>query len=224
MRRLSVTTQPVFVFSCWLVIAVTGGVDPLRLASAWPVAVFAFLVIVRGSVAALRAAVACKEPLFHTRLHIQLMRAVLVLLAGCSIAGAITSIVPSMAYFSESGDMLYAYGVGGLIAPMLWGAIFSASVGAIVDPAPRRIALAAGSGLVGWLLLLILRVVSEPLIDLDMRVRVLVPWIVKLYVVAAFVASGLAMVLAIGAARLATGSVMRMPPKASVVRVGPDQG
>ena len=226
MRRPSVTTQPVFVFSCWLVIAVTAVVDPIRLASAWPVAVFAFLVLVRGSVAALRAAFACKELLFHTRLHIQIMRAVLVLLAGCSIAGAMTSIVPSMAYLSESGDTVHEYCVGGLIAPMLWGAIFSASVGAIVDPAPRRIALAAGSGLVGGLLLPILRVVSEPLsaLDFDLEARVLVPWFGKLYVVAAFVASGLAMVLAIGAARLATESVMRMPPKASVVRVGPDQG
>jgi hypothetical protein len=45
----------------------------------------------------------------------------------------------------------------------------------------------------------------------------LVPWILKLYVVAAFVASGLAIVLAIGAARLAAEPGRRMLSKASVV-------
>jgi hypothetical protein len=216
-----VTTQPVFVVSCWLVITVTALVDPFRLVSAWPVTIFALVVIVHGSGAALRTAFAFEAQPSPTGLHLQLMRAVLVLLAGCSIAGAIASVVPSLAYRSESDDILYVYGVGGRFAPMLWGAIFSTSIGAIVVPSPRRIALAAGAGLVSWPLLLIQRELSRPPWgDLPEQNLVLVPWIVKLYVVAAFVASGLAVALAIGAVRLAAEPVRPLPPKASVVSRG----
>lgn len=215
------TTQPVFVVSCWLVITVTALVDPFRLVSAWPVTIFALVVIVRGSGAALRTALAFKEQPAPTGLPLQIMRAVLVLLAACSIAGAIASVVPSLAYRSGIEDTLYTYGVGGRFAPMLWGVIFSASIGALVVPSPRRIAVAAEAGLVSWPLLLVQFELSRPAWDeLADRWLVLVPWIGRLYVVAAFIASGLAIALALGAARLAAEPVRPVLPRASVVSRG----
>lgn len=205
---------------CWLGIAVAAFVDPWLLLLAWPVTAPAFLVTVLGSVAELGPAFAFKEQLSHRRLHIQILRVVLVLLAGCSIAGAIASVVPSMAYRSRSGDILFEYGLSGLVAPTLWAAILGASISAIIVPSPRRLVLASGAGLVGWPLFLGIRVLREPLFDLDDQFLLLVPWIVQLYVVAALVASGLAIALAFVAARVAAEPVMQMPPKASVVSQG----
>lgn len=121
-----------------------------------------------------------------------------------------------MAYYSES-DVLHEYGLSAQAAPTLWGVILTTSISGIMVPSPRRLALAAGAGLVSWPVFLAIRVLGEPCIDFDGRLLVLEPWILTLYVVAAFVASGLAIALAFGAARLAAEPVMRMPPKAFVV-------
>jgi hypothetical protein len=214
--RPSVTVRRVLVTMCWLGIAVTAFVCP-RLLWMWPVTGLAFLVIVLGSVAELGPAFACKEPPSHLRFHILISRAALVLLAGCSIVGAITSAVPSMAYRSKGGDILYEYGLSILVAPTLWAAILGTSMSAIMVPSPRRLALASGAGLVGWPLFVAIRVLREPLFDLDNQFALLAPWIVQLYVVAASVASGLAVALTFGAARLAAEPVMDLPPKAFVV-------
>ena len=214
--RPSVAARRVLVTVCWLEIAGMAFVPDLRFFGG-RVTALAFLVTVLGSVADLRTAFAFKEQLSHRRLHIQISKTVLVLLAACSIAGGITSIVPSMAYRSRSGDILYEYCVSSLVAPTLWGVILGTSISAIIVPSPRRLALASGASLVGWPLFLVIRLFCEPLIDFDDRFLLLVPWIVQLYVVAAFVASGLAIALAFGAARLAAEPVMQMPPKAAVV-------
>ena len=202
---------------CWLRIAVTAFVDPFLRVLSGPVTGLAFLVIVLGSFVELRTAFACKEPPSHLRLHIQISRAVLVLLAGCSIAGAITSVVPSMAYLSEDGEILYEYGLSGLVAPTLWAAILCTSISAIMVPSPRRLALASGAGLAGWPVFGAISVLRKPFGDFDHQILLLAPGIVQLYIVAAFVASGLAVALAFGAARLAAEPVMHMPPKAFVV-------
>ena len=213
----SVTARRIFVIVCWLGITATAFFDPLLLFLAWPVTGLAFLVTLLEGAAELRAAFAFKEQLSYTRLHTQLLRTALVLLVGCSIVGAITSVVPSMAFRSEDGDILYEYGLSGLVAPTLWAAILVASISAIMVPSPRRLALASGAGLVGWPLFLAIRALREPFLDLDNQFLLLAPWIVQLYVVAAVVASGLAIALAFGAARIAAAPVMQMPPKASMV-------
>jgi hypothetical protein len=213
---LFVTVRRVLVTMCWLGFTMMVYGVPLLRSLAGPV-ILGFPVIFLGSAAELRTAFAFKEQPSRPRLLIQILRAVLVLLAGCSVAGAITSVVPSMAYCSESGDILYEYGLSGLVAPTLWGVILSTSISAIMVSSPRRLALAAGAGLVSWPLFLAIRVLREPCLDFDSRFLVLAPWILQLFTVAAFVASGLAIALAFGAARLAAEPVMQMPPKAFVV-------
>jgi len=213
----AVTVRRILVSMCWLGIAVTAFVEPLLLFRVGPVTGLAFLVIVLGSVAELGTAFACKEQRSHTRSHIRLWRAALVLLAGCAIAGAIASVVPSMAFRSEDGAILREHCLSGRVAPTLWAAILCASVGAIIVPSPRRLALASGAGLVGWPLFGVIHVLRRPWVDFDNEFLLLAPRIVQLFIVAAFVASGLAVALAIGAARLATGPVMRIPPRALVV-------
>lgn len=218
--RAFVTARRVLVTVSWLTIVVAAFVYPRLLSLAPLVTLLLFLlfpVIILGSVADLRTAFAFKEQPSHARLLIQLLRTVLVLLAGCSIAGAITSVVPAMAFCSESGAILYKYGISDFGAPALWAVILGASISAIMVPSPRRLALAAGAGIVGWPVFLIIRLLGEPLLDLDNRHLLLEPWILQLYVVAAFVASGLAIALAFGAARVAAAQVMPLPPRATVV-------
>jgi hypothetical protein len=208
------TARRVVVTICWLRIAVIGLFDPLPLALTGQVTAAAFLVIGLGSFVELGTAFAFEEQLPRTRFHMQTWRAVLVVLAACSITGTLTSVVPSMAECSESGVILYEYGLSDRVAPMLWTAILVTSIHAIMVPSSWRLAMAAGAGLVSWPVLVAIHLLRRPWGDFEQQFVVLVPWIAQLYIVVAFVASGLAIALAFGAARLAAMPVMQMPPKA----------
>lgn len=132
------TVRRVLIAVCWLWITGTALVEPRRLLLPWWVTALAFLVIGLGCAAELGTAFACKEQRSHTRLRIQVLRVALVLLAGCSIAGALTSTAPSMAFRSDSGDVLFEYGLSGVVAPTLWAGILVTSISAIMAPSPRR--------------------------------------------------------------------------------------
>jgi hypothetical protein len=64
---------------------------------------------------------------------------------------------------------------------------------------------------------LVIRVIREPWIDLDDQFLLLMPRVVQLFVVTAFVASGLAIALTFIAARAAAEPTTQLPPNVSVV-------
>lgn len=201
---------------CWLGVSAAALIEPLLLIL-WPLSGPAFLLAVIGSVVALGPALSFREPLLIARRHAQTLRVLLALIACCAIAGAITAAVPSMAYRSEDGDVMYEYGISVRVAPVLWAAILGISISALATPSPRRLALVAMTGIVSWPLFLAIRVLREPILDLDDAHLVLAPWARQLYVVAVVIASGLAIAVAIAIARMVSKPVVQMPPKASAL-------
>lgn len=204
---------------CWLGITIAVYRDPVTVLVAFPITGPAFLVAILGGVAELGTALSSRDQLSRTQTQVQVGRALLVLLAGCSIAGAIASVFPSMAFRPEGENVTYEYGLSRIIAPAVWAIILGACVAAILRPTPRRFALAAVGGILAWPVFLCIRALREPWFDLDDEHVVLEPWALQLYVVAAVLTSGLAFGLRFVAARAAARPVLS-PPRASVISPG----
>lgn len=202
---------------CWLGVSAAVLIEPLLLLL-WPLSGPAFLLPVIGSAVALGPAVSFREPLLIARRQARALKVLLALLACCAIAGAITAVVPSIAYRPEGGDATLEFGLSVRVAPVLWAAMLGMSIGALATPSPRRLALVAVTGVVSWPVFLWIRVLREPILDLDNTHHVLAPWALQLYVVAAVIASGLAIAVAIATTKMISGLVVQMPPKASVLR------
>jgi hypothetical protein len=204
-----------FVALCWGGITIAVCRDPMTVLFALPITGLVFLLAILGVVTELRTALSSREQLSHTQREVQRARPLLVLLVGCSIAGAIASVFPSMAFRPEGENVIYEHGLSRSIAPALWTVILGACIAAIVRPTPRRFALAAGSGVLAWPLFLGIRALREPWFDIDDEHVVLAPWALQLYVGAALLASGLALGLAFVSARAAARPVP-LPAKAFV--------
>ncbi len=198
----------------WLALSVAAFQTPLLMLFGWPATGLFLLWALLGSTADLRSALPLREPLVLSRRLTLTLRGFLAALAGCAVVGTVTSIIPSMAFRSESGTV-YTYGLSIIIAPLLWMTVFATSIRALRQPAPRRLAIAAIATLVAWPFLLGIRAAREPWIDLDNQFLVLAPQVLQTYVAAAVIASGVAIALAFATARLASGPVVA-PPRATL--------
>jgi len=120
-----------------------------------------------------------------------------------SVVGTICSVVPSMAFRSKSGSILYEYGLSVLIAPALFGAIVIVAARAL-RPSRKRLLVAAITILGASPFLFGIKLAREPWFDIDDQIVTLAPWAVHGFVISAVV------LLAAGFAVLV--HALRQPP------------
>jgi hypothetical protein len=201
----------------WLAISVAAFQNPVLMLFGWPMTGLLLLWALLGNTNDLRAAMPLHEPLVLSPHLALILRMLLSAIVCCALVGVATSIVPSMAYRSQSGDILYKYGLSIIIAPLLWMTLLATSIRALRIPAPRRLAIVAIATLIAWPLLLGIRAAREPWLDLDDQFLVLSPNILHAYVAAAVLASGIAIALAFITARLASKPLVVVPPRAALL-------
>jgi len=144
--------------------------------------------------------------------------ALLVLVVLTTILGTVSSCVHSLGLRSKSGLLVSEYPISIVAAPVAFAATCVAALRALSALTPRRIATLGVTAALGWPLLLAVRTLEGPLIDIDELHLVLAPWAVDLYgaSVGAIIASAIAlMVQSHRVAARSYGSVP--PPQARVV-------
>jgi hypothetical protein len=120
-----------------------------------------------------------------------------------SVLGTICSVTPSMALRSSNGTIAYEYGLSVVIAPALFTAIIVVAARAL-RPSRKRL-LVAGSTILGaFPIVLGIRLVREPLLDLDDEVVKLAPWALHTFVACTAVLLAAAILLLVYADALGT--------------------
>lgn len=106
-----------------------------------------------------------------------------------SVVGTISAVVPSMAWSSKRGVIMWEYGLSRLIAPALFAAIVIVAARAL-RPSRRRLHWAAGTILGASPLLFGIRIAHLPWFDIDSQFVVLAPWALRTFVACVLVLLG----------------------------------
>jgi hypothetical protein len=179
----------VIVCGLWSVLSILAIASPIWLLLLWPATIIAFAIVVTRPFHAL-IALRGRDEAIADPIVVRRMKLALVAIAVASAIGALTAGVPSFGWTSKSGDLLYDYALSTRIAPSLLAAIAIAAVWAVRSISARRIAITCTTALVAWPVLTAIRVVREPLFDIDGQCIQLAPWAIAGYAASLAVLSG----------------------------------
>lgn len=176
----------------WGVLSTVAVIAPVLLLVGWPLTVFAFLFATAGALEIQRA-LSHHEPVRRKWGHTALLGG----LVAASIVGAVASIIPSMAWHTKSGQLEREYAMSVIVAPALWATILIGALRAFAVNSPRRRVLAGVIAIGAWPILIAIRALREPFIDLDNQFAIIAPHVIELYVGAVSVVGGIGLVIAV---------------------------
>lgn len=177
----------------WACVTAVSFVSPALLLFGWPVAGIAFAGVAIVALRALRRRPGGCEAVTTSRSRSTTVLLCLVALA--AILGTVSACVPSLGFRSKHGVLVLEYGLSQLAAPACFAVTFIVAVWTLAAPTLRRLSIIVAATLCTWPFLVAIRVLREPLFDIDDQHVVLMPWAVFGYVAAVAAISGAAIAL-----------------------------